>query len=935
MRSDSTTHKGRLRQLTLLATALAASLAMLFSIASSASAITFGMMWSGDSVRDSSEMNVIRHSGASIYHFGMPLTETKGGTDWSAFDPVFKSAWENGITISPGLSLGARFIGPSDSRWSEWAAWVKAAVKRYGPGGDFWSGKSNPLPVTSWEVSNEPNLPENNPQLTEAQCKNGSWKIFKKADGSFNNCVQPSKYAEFLIQTSTAAHAQSSSVNIIFGGLAFPYGMGYEEFLSQAYTVPNLYSSYASLAIHPYDFDPAHTNGDKNINGVTSKISGVRSYLNTLTWGSSRSLWIGELGWPMNDFGDKNFSQVKDEAEQARLLTESFDWIKSEASSKNIIAAVWYNIRDLSISNWAYACGLRDINGKYRQSWYAFQKETGATHWPRSRADFDGDGRTDYAVWRPTATGKFYVDPASGASGFTHTYGGAGDIPLAGDFDGDGRTDYAVWRPSTGTFYVDPASGASGFTHTLGGSGDIPLAGDFDGDGRTDYAVWRPSTGTFYVDPASGASGFTHTLGGSGDIPLAGDFDGDGRTDYAVWRPSTGTFYVDPASGASGFTHTLGGSGDIPLAGDFDGDGRTDYAVWRPSTGKFYVDPASGASGFTHTLGGSGDIPQPGDFDGDGRTDYAVWRPSTGTFYVDPASGASGFTHTLGGSGDIPLAGDFDSDRRADFDGDGRTDFAVWRPTATGKFYVDPASGASGFTHTYGGSGDIPLPGDFDGDGRTDYAVWRPSNGTFYVDPASGASGFTHTLGASGDIPLPGDFDGDGRTDYAVWRPSNGTFYVDPASGASGFTHTLGASGDIPLAGNFDGDRRTDYAVWRPSTGKFYVDPASGASGFSHTLGAAGDIPLPGDFDGDGRTDYAVWRPSNGTFYVDPASGASGFTHTLGASGDIPLAGNFDGDRRTDYAVWRPSTGKFYVDPASGASGFSHTLGGSGDIPLP
>lgn len=269
----------------------------------------------------------------------------------------------------------------------------------------------------------------------------------------------------------------------------------------------------------------------------------------------------------------------------------------------------------------------------------------------------------------------------------------------------------------------------------------------------------------------------------------------------------------------------------------------------------------------------------------------------------------------------------------ADFDGDTRSDEAVFRPSTSIWYMAQSSAGVAG--QFWGTTGDLIVPADYDGDGCTDVAIFRPADGAWYILLSSTHSVSGALFGVSGDIPIPADYDGDGKADIAVFRPSNGFWYL--LQSTAGFTaYSFGITGDVPVPGFYDADSKVDISVFRPATGFWYrLNSGSGNSFSQFQFGQNGDKPTVGDYDGDGRSDFALFRPSDSTWRVtSSATSALIMTRQFGASGDIAAPGDYDGDGKTDTAVFRPSAGTWYVFQSASNSVIGLAFGTSGDQPV-
>ena len=280
-------------------------------------------------------------------------------------------------------------------------------------------------------------------------------------------------------------------------------------------------------------------------------------------------------------------------------------------------------------------------------------------------SDFDGDGKTDLAVWDGMKT-SFWQIVRSSDGGQNSIYWGRAydpfnDVIAPGDYDGDGKTDAAVFRRSTGIWYIKQSSDDQTVAVTFGLGTDTIVPADYDGDGKTDLAVWRAKEGRWLIKRSSDKQTLSITWGSGRlsylDVPVPGDYDGDGKADLAVYNPSTGYWLIKSSSDGAVIQKLLGDKGDMPVPADYDGDGKTDIAVWNGDSTYWHIINSSDGSTRDVSWGRSvmNDIPVPGDFDGDGLADIAVWRPATATWYIQLSQSKTVATKQHGSAGFVPI----------------------------------------------------------------------------------------------------------------------------------------------------------------------------------------------------------------------------------------------------------------------------------------
>lgn len=293
----------------------------------------------------------------------------KGGYEWGGLDQTVLTASNAGLRVLPFFYSTPRWLSgnwrtlPVNSarQRAAWTAFLKAAVKRYGPGGEFWAEHSpagvqyqtpvsSSLPIREWQIWNEVNF------------------------FYFAYPVSPTNYGKLVKMSGPAIKSVDPSAKVILSGLfgepkaTGARGMPASDFLRAIYKVPGIKSSFDGVALHPYAVDA------ESLEEMVEELHEV-----TLENHDRPALYITEMGWgSQNDFNQVAYEQgIRGQVKQLRA---SYAFMLENARRLNLKAAYWFSWKDLPDS-----CTFCDSVGFFRAgprfhakpAWRAFVALTG------------------------------------------------------------------------------------------------------------------------------------------------------------------------------------------------------------------------------------------------------------------------------------------------------------------------------------------------------------------------------------------------------------------------------------------------------------------------------------------------------------------------------------------------------------------------------
>jgi hypothetical protein len=310
----------------------------------------------------------LKKSGATTVRWTMNWSniQPKSGTwNWSAADRVVGNLAAQGIRVLPVMWGTPRWVASSaitapvatTAQRNAWSAYLRTAIKRYGPGGSYWSGayrQQHPgktaLPINTWQVWNEANLKTAMSPST------------------------PATYATLLKLSHTVIRQTDPKAKVMFAGLLShpPGGETSWKFLGDVDHQPGARTAFDIMAANAYS---------ATVNGMLNDVNEIRKTMAANGQGPM-PLWISEVGWGSAPANPANGGYTKGLTGQKQILVQAFNALLQKRSVWRIGKVLWFNFRDPAGGNsnicaYCTSAGLLTNTFKAKPAWSAFLSYTG------------------------------------------------------------------------------------------------------------------------------------------------------------------------------------------------------------------------------------------------------------------------------------------------------------------------------------------------------------------------------------------------------------------------------------------------------------------------------------------------------------------------------------------------------------------------------
>jgi hypothetical protein len=311
---------------------------------------------------------MLKKSGATTVRWTMNwsnIEPSSGSWKWSAADKVVGSLAAQGIRVVPVMWGSPSWVASSaitapvatQKQRDAWSGFLRAAIKRYGPGGNYWSGAyrtQHPgkaaLPINTWQIWNEANLK------------------------SAMTPTTPATYAKLLTLSHTVIHQTDPKAKVMFAGLLShpPNGVTAWTFLRYVDQQPGARTAFDIMASNAYS---------PTVTGMLDDLDHIRQTMAANGQGP-KPLWISEVGWGSDPVSAATGGYTKGMTGQKKILVQAFNALEQKRSLWRIGKVLWFNFRDpgggnSNICGYCTSAGLLTNPFQPKPAWSAFLSYTG------------------------------------------------------------------------------------------------------------------------------------------------------------------------------------------------------------------------------------------------------------------------------------------------------------------------------------------------------------------------------------------------------------------------------------------------------------------------------------------------------------------------------------------------------------------------------